>query len=134
MARLWKGFSLIELVIAMAILAILITMATPAMHGFSMRSHRTVAISELLRLASCQEHIRADAGLYNTSMCLPTNDEHYHFGYEIPGLSATSSFIAIATPQGAQLKDKCGSLMLDQDGQREIENIEVGTGKCWASR
>ena len=118
----------------MAILAILITLATPALHSFSMRSHRTIVINVLLQLASCQEHIRADAGLYNTSMCLPANNKHYDFDYEIPGLSATASFKAIATPQGAQLKDKCGSLMLNQDGLRGIGSDEAEPGKCWAGR
>jgi type IV pilus assembly protein PilE len=134
LARRSGGFSLVELVIAMAIMAILITLATPALHSFSMRSHRTVAISELLRLASCQEHIRADAGLYDTSMCLPASNDYYHFDYDVPDLLAAPSFKARAIPKGAQIKDKCGALMLDQNGQREVGNNDAETGKCWAGK
>ena len=132
--QVFTGFSLIELMIVTAILAILMTLATPTFRNFSLRSHRTVAITQLLRLAACQEGIRAKAGLYNTATCLPDGDQYYRYDYSAPGLSATSLYTAMAIPNQAQKKDVCGAMMLDQDGHKKIENNNADVGKCWSSR
>jgi type IV pilus assembly protein PilE len=129
-----NGFSLLELMIVMAIVAILLTLATPAFQTFSMRSHRTVAISDLLQIASCQERIRAIKGLYDTSVCLPANNQHYHYDYDVPNVSSTESFKAMAGPVGSQQKDKCGSIMLSQNGYREISGVGEDIDSCWAGR
>ena len=129
-----SGFSLIELIIVTAMLAILLTLAAPSYREFSLRSHRTVAISRLVTIASCQERIRATAGFYHTGVCLPVSDTHYRYNYEHPGIGSTTTYMATATPIHAQLKDRCGAMSLDQDGRRAIGNNTAETGRCWAGR
>ncbi len=128
------GFSLIELMIVTVMLAILLTLAVPSYREFAMRSHRTVAITRLMQVASCQERIRAEAAFYNTGVCLPTSDQHYRYRYELPGQTGTSVFSALAIPVNTQLKDVCGTLQLNQDGYREIGNKKANAGKCWAGK
>ena len=50
-----RGFSLIELVVAMSIVAILAAIAIPSYQAYTPRSHRTDAKSALLDLASLEE-------------------------------------------------------------------------------
>ena len=50
-----RGFSLIELLIAMVIVAILASIAIPSYQAYVLRSHRTDAKSALLDLASMEE-------------------------------------------------------------------------------
>jgi type IV pilus assembly protein PilE len=50
-----RGFSLIELLIAMVIVAILASIAIPSYNTYILRSHRTDAKSALLDLASLEE-------------------------------------------------------------------------------
>ena len=120
--------------IVIAIIAILLTLATPAFRNFSLRSQRTIAITELLQVAACQERMRAAAGMYNTATCLPSPNQYYRYQYQAPGLSSANSFKVIAMPIQGQLKDSCGALMLDQGGYREVGNNNADVGKCWSSR
>ena len=120
--------------IVIAIIAILLTLATPAFRNFSLRSQRTIAITELLQVAACQERMRAEAGMYNTATCLPLPNQHYRYQYQAPGVSSAKSFRVIAMPYQGQLKDSCGALMLDQGGYREVGNKNADIGKCWSSR
>ena len=54
-ARAGKGFTLIELMIAMAVVGILTAVAWPSYQNYVIRSSRQAAQTELLQLANLQE-------------------------------------------------------------------------------
>src|ERR1700687_4891412 len=60
-----RGFSLIELLIAMVIVAILAAIAIPSYQTYTLRSHRTDAKSALLDMASLEERFFSTNNSYS---------------------------------------------------------------------
>ena len=129
-----KGMTLIELVIVVAVMGILLAIAIPSYSGYMLRVHRSEAIRMLLQASMCQERIYAGLDRYDTSKCRPVSEyQRYRISYASPdGLER--SYIAMATPQGVQLDDACGSLSLDQNGAKGISANNVSVTKCWNGR
>ena len=59
------GFTLIELVVTMAIIAILAAIAIPSYTAYIMRSHRSDARGQLLEVATWMERWRTERGRYD---------------------------------------------------------------------
>lgn len=128
------GMTLIELVIVMAVMGILIATAVPSYRDHMLRVHRTEAIRLLLQASMCQERVYANNGNYDTNQCYPTSEyQQYRLSY-IPSETQSDTYLAIATPAGAQLADPCGRLSLDQNGARDISGETVSSMKCWNGR
>ena len=128
------GFGLLELVIAMGVIAVLIGLAMPAYQRYAVRAHRAEAVRILLGAAACQERQRAESGFYDTSRCasgLDTN--HYAFEIEPPDETAAIEFRVVAVPQGAAAGDGCGSLILDHAGSRGVTGSR-DLADCWGGR
>ena len=129
-----KGMTLIELVIVVAVMAILLAIAIPSYSSYMLRVHRTEAIRMLLQASMCQERIYAGLNNYDTSKCRPASEhQRYQISYVSPD-SLEQSYIAMATPKGVQLDDACGSLSLDQNGTKSISGDEISVIKCWNGR
>jgi len=132
--RFNDGMTLIELVIVMAVMGILIATAVPSYRSYMLRVHRSEAIRILLQAAMCQERIYASNGSYDTNQCYPASEyQQYQLSYS-PAESQSGSYLAVATPAGAQLADPCGSLSLDQNGARDISGENISSMKCWNGR
>lgn len=130
----FDGMTLIELVIVVAVMGILLTTAVPGYQGHMLRVHRTEAIRMLLQASMCQERIYAAQGNYDTGQCHPNSEyQRYRVTYE-PADTSGRTYIAVATPKGAQLSDHCGSLSLDQNGARGISAVDSNVVKCWNGR
>ena len=127
-----RGFSLIEVMIVTAQLAILVSLAVPGFRSFSQRAHRSEAISHLMQVASCQERVRAISGAYDTRACLPVDDQHYRYRYAAPAEAETLAFTVLAQPHASQETDRCGSIILDQNGDRAVGNADADTVRCWS--
>lgn len=126
--------TLIELVIVVAIMAILLTIAVPSYRHYMLRVHRTEAVRMLLQASMCQERIHAKQGTYDTSLCQPVSEQQrYRLAYKSAGPKGLG-YIVMATPYGAQIADPCGSLSLDQNGARGISAGNISVMKCWNGR
>jgi type IV pilus assembly protein PilE len=131
---LFSGFTLIELIIVLAVISILMATAIPSYRNYMLRVHRTEAIRTLLQASMCQERINASRGSYDTALCRPTSEhQHYQLDYEAQD-SQDSGYVALARPQGAQLSDPCGVLSLDQNGSRGVSGDNISAVKCWNGR
>src|SRR5271155_3424454 len=62
-----QGFTLIELVITMVIVAILASIAIPAYNSYVLKSHRTEAKTALLDMASLEERYFTTQNVYSTT-------------------------------------------------------------------
>jgi len=128
------GMTLIELVIVMAVMGILLALAVPSYQSHMLRVHRTEAIRILLQASMCQQRIYAGHGTYDTGQCHPGSEyQRYQVTYH-PSDSQGHTYIAMASPKGAQLADPCGSLSLDQNGARSISGADINVLKCWNGR
>jgi len=129
-----QGMTLIELVIVMAVMGILLALAVPSYQSYMLRVHRTEAIRMLLQASMCQQRIYASHGSYDTKQCRPGSEyQRYQVSYQPPDTQGRT-YIAMASPKGAQLADACGSLSLDQNGTRSISGMSTSIMKCWNGR
>lgn len=68
--RRQAGFTLIELMVVVLVIAILASVALPAYQGYVRKSNRTVAKTKLLELAARQEQYFADNKVYTNNLVL----------------------------------------------------------------
>ena len=71
-----RGFTLIELIVVVAIIGILATIAVPAMRTAPIRARESALKEDLFTLRSCIDQFHADRGRYPTSL-----DELVSMGY-----------------------------------------------------
>jgi len=132
--HLFHGMTLIELVIVVAIVAILLTLAVPNYRSYTLRVHRSEAIRILLQASMCQERIHANHGSYDTGQCqVASEQQHYQMSYTSPNTQG-QSYVVVATPVGGQVADPCGKLSLDQKGTKSASAMNISAMKCWNGR
>lgn len=134
--RTW-GFTLIELMIAVAIVAILAAIAYPSYQDSVRKSRRGQAKADVVELAQRAERFHTINNSYvGFWATVPTSDRVSPrtggtTAYAITQVEALNTFVLTATPQGAQTADtRCGTLTLNQAGVR----TESGSGQlsdCW---
>lgn len=127
------GFTLIEMLIVLALMAVLVLLAVPSYEQFLQRAHRSQAISGLLQTAACQERLRAGTGDYDLARCRPRDGARYRFTYG-PWRRTDRGFAVIAQPTGAQARDPCGALVYTSLGQRLARGKDASPERCWAGR
>lgn len=145
MARRDSGFTLIELMIAVVVIAILASIAIPAYQGAMQKSRRSDAISALLSLQLEQEKFRAGCTQYASAIAgsdtcdtaggtyqlgFSTTSPDGHYNLSIDSANGTS-FVAEAAPVsgGAQDGDDCGTFAIDQDGPDHSGSY--ADARCW---
>ena len=131
-----KGFTLIELMITVAVISILAAVAYPSYQEHVRKSRRAEAQSVLMNIGTRQQQMLLDTRSYAaTSAALnvavpPQVTANYTITVSAPA-STPPSFTATATPQGSQLNDKCGTLGVDHTGAKTaVKNGNAQTG-CW---
>ena len=129
------GITLIELLITVAIVAILAGIAYPSYMQHVLTSHRTEAMTTLVRLANLEERYYLDNNQYGSifqlgltaaaSSSYTTDNGYYTVSIATP-TSATYSLTATAS--GAQTSDtECVTFSLAQDGTKTSSN----STHCW---
>jgi type IV pilus assembly protein PilE len=137
------AFTLLELIIALAIAAILVVYAVPSYRAHVARSHRVDAASALYRAAQFME-----AGASNeVSSSLPAGlDQAPPFGtpvYRLQTLPAdekNGGYAVEARPleTGPMHDDPCGIFILDATGLRTNRPLDGSTAPdsdfCWSTK
>lgn len=124
------GFTLIELMITVAIIGILASIVYPSYVDSVTRSNRTEAQRELSRIANLQEQFYNDFRRYTNDMTeLGLNADPFVTDLGHYSLDATinnATFTLTATPLGTQLSNDtaCPALTISETGQKSPST-------CW---
>ena len=119
-SRSAQGFTLIELMITVAILGILAAIAYPAYTGYVVRGNRSAAQALLMNIAQREQQYLLDSRSYADSTTLgvtvPSNvTSYYTIAIDLP-VSPQPKFTATATPKLGTMQANDGTLSIDQAG------------------
>lgn len=141
------GFSLIEVLIVVAIIGILAAIGYPSYQNYVVKGKRTLAKAELLKIAGQMEQYRANNKVYPTVLTtlgygadpVLLDDEGQEtttaadavYSIDLTGVAART-YTIVATPKNAQATadTACANLSITQDGTKS----ETGTATvadCW---
>jgi type IV pilus assembly protein PilE len=142
------GFSLIELMVTVAIVAILATIAVTSYSTQVQKSRRTEAKSALLDLAGREERLFSTTNAYSnveaflgyatggaTVMTnMPFGNNYYTLTVKVPDPSqpaGSPTYLLTANPVGAQANDAtCGAFSLNQLGVQTVSGTATAA-TCW---
>lgn len=124
----FKGFSLMELMIAVVIIGVLAAIAYPAYTDHMNRTRRADGKAALLNMANYMEHYYTENNGYTgatiTNIGLTNTSQEGYYTLSISALTNTS-YTLTATPTGAQAADTCGALTLTNT------NVKGPSADCW---
>jgi type IV pilus assembly protein PilE len=129
-----RGVSLIELMIALTVLAIVVSVAVPGYRQQVIRTHRAEAKQLLLSEATALERCFMNLNAYNGSGCPSTFPRSMAEGrYQLTGTLTAGTFTISAVPQGEQAKDmKCKTLTLTHRMAKGVAGGATQTAEwCW---
>lgn len=142
-ARPAAGFTLIEVVIALAIVAITTMFAAASYRGYVLRSHRVEAVQALLAAAAEQEKYHLSYGHYGDRLDATVGEEPPglpvasktpggHYALTVASASAVD-FRVVATATSDQGDPLCRSLSIDESGRRLATDSrgEDSARRCW---
>ena len=129
-----RGFTLIELMIVIAILAIIVSFAWPSYLEHVRKSRRAEGTVHLLELADRMERFYSDQGTYAGATLGPAEADVYaavsENGYYNLAITVQDnvSFTVTAAPttKGDQDDDTCGTFTLTSTGLTSADG-----SKCW---
>ena len=127
------GFTLIEVIVAMACVAVLVTVAWPSYQSLVERSRRAQARTALLQAAHWLERAASANGSYPASTDIPASVLQVEGQrYQIQVSSSPQSYTLSALPLGSQSADACGTFTLNHLGVRGVQGASQSAAQCWS--
>lgn len=134
-----RGFTLLELLISLAILGILVAFAYPSYVNYVLQSRRADAISSLAQDQIIFERCYAQNYAYDTACtavpAFPQTSGQGYYSITVTNLGATT-YTLTATPIGNQANDStCASMTINQANVKTATDSSGNdeTSTCWRS-
>lgn len=137
--RRCSGFTLVELMIVVAIVGILSAVAYPAYTEQIRRGNRAEATAALLEAQQFMERYYGASNRYSTAAdgnpALPTRLQTLPTSgaarYTLSVAATVNSYTLTATPSGSMAADKCGSLTITNTGVKGRSATGPTIADCW---
>ncbi|NMF88927.1 type IV pilin protein [Aromatoleum petrolei] len=135
-----NGFTLIEVMIVVAIIGILAAVAYPSYQSYVARTHRSAAVAHLMDIATRQQAFRLDARTFGTlaeiGMASAPSEVSAHYDITLPAAPTATTFSVQAAPKGGQATNDsaCGTLTINQAGAKTVSGSGKTAADCWGGR
>lgn len=125
------GFTLVELMIVMAVIGILAAIGYPAYQNYVIRAKRADGKAALLAVQLAEEKWRANHTSYTTALDstglnIGTSSPNGHYTISV---SSTNGYTVTAAPSGFS-DAKCGNLGINQAGTKTVTGSD-SVANCW---
>ncbi|CAE6944025.1 MULTISPECIES: type IV pilin protein [Pseudomonas] len=129
-----SGFTLIEVMITVAIIGILAAIAYPSYTEYVLRGNRSEGLALLSEAAARQERYFAQNNTYADTAAklnVPVNSTNNLYQLNIADVTSNTYTLTVV-PQNQQTKDtKCGTLGLNQKAERSKTGSASSINDCW---
>ena len=123
-----SGFTLMEVITAAAIIAIVAALAIPTFTQQVRKARRSDAICSMMATAQYLERCFTRYNVYDSDLCADPSGTSAEGYYDIRVERTAATFTVTATPRGDQASDGCGTMTIDELGNR----TPTGDGNhCW---
>jgi type IV pilus assembly protein PilE len=137
------GFTLIEVVITLAVVAVTTLIAASTYRRHMLRGHRAQAAHALLLAAAEQEKFYLAHGSYGTRLDAAVGDDPPglpvasqtpggHYALAVP-IATAAEFRVVATAADGRADPLCQTMSIDESGRRAATDARGAdsAGRCW---
>ena len=134
-----RGMTLIELMIVVAVIALLGSIAVPSYQAYVTKARRADARGALTNAAQMLERFATEnpttgysTATLGTGGVYPDKSEsrHYNLSLVAPAVS-TYTLRATPVPGSSQAGDPCGTFTLTHGGKRDVTGGSLTGAQCW---
>ena len=130
-----RGFSLIELMIAVVVVAIIASIAYPSYRENIRKTRRADAKSAIMDAAAKMERHYTQFGRYSATLAnvgiAATSLESFYSITATVTNPNSQTFTLTATRANQQVGDNCGNYSIDQAQTKTVAGGSLGAAQCW---
>ena len=133
------AFTLIEVMIVVAIIGILAAVAYPSYRDYIAKARRGDAITVLMENAQWMERYFTQNNTYLNGAANPTlplleapkDGTSKYYDITFSGTNTQTTYTLLATPKGGMASDACGTFTLTEAGVKGTSGGTISSQLCW---